>query len=229
MNWLQKIAMSVPEALGVLGFSYDESPSIDDIQVRWKQLIFKNHPDRGGDEDFAKRINSAWTVLKSSYTPNHNMYWRDFRDKEPQENGFPEWQTDSRSSRNTVNEQLRRGDINYCKREIYEESLEQGPVEKYTFWAYDGRYLRGSFTAKSNPESFGIAGEIMEEWNSSSYNTEAVLVQKPGAHEVKLIRLQGEDFSGQDYWLSFYSINSNPGNDPEFTRKLNELISNIGN
>jgi len=55
------------------------------------------------------------------------------------------------------------------------------------------------------------------------------LAQKRGAQEVKLIRLQGEDFSGQDYWLSFYSMNSNPGNDPEFTRKLNELIRDIGN
>ncbi len=239
MNWLIRIAMSVSEALSILEFPSGVSPSLEQIQQQWKRLIFKNHPDRGGDESLAKRMNFAWTFLQQSYSQNSGTERNPWKGEDrwtgpyhpsggrPNRRDIPEWQTDERSSNNVGQD---RGDINYALKDIYEFSQGNGPVEKYTFWAYDGRYLRGTFTAKSNPESFGYAGEVMEDWNGSagnSYNTVAVLAQKSGAREVKLIRLQGEDFSGQDYWLPFYSINSNPGNDPEFTRNLNELIENI--
>ena len=44
-----------------------ESTKYDDIETikrNYKQIIFYNHPDRGGDENFAKEVNMAWEIIK---------------------------------------------------------------------------------------------------------------------------------------------------------------------
>lgn len=47
-----------------------ESSKYDDIETirrNYKRIIFINHPDRGGDEDFAKEVNIAWKVIKENH------------------------------------------------------------------------------------------------------------------------------------------------------------------
>ena len=47
-----------------------ESTKYDDIETikrNYKQIIFYNHPDRGGDENFAKEVNMAWEIIKKHH------------------------------------------------------------------------------------------------------------------------------------------------------------------
>lgn len=54
-------AMSRKEALKVLGLA--EGASADDIRATHKRLMLQNHPDRGGSDYLASKINEAKDVL----------------------------------------------------------------------------------------------------------------------------------------------------------------------
>ena len=43
---------------------YDD---IESIKMNYKRIIFENHPDRGGDENFAKEVNFAWEIIKKHH------------------------------------------------------------------------------------------------------------------------------------------------------------------
>ena len=43
---------------------YDDMES---IKMNYKRIIFENHPDRGGSEDFAKEVNMAWEIIKKHH------------------------------------------------------------------------------------------------------------------------------------------------------------------
>lgn len=231
MNWLQKIsAMSISEALETLQFPLGSSPNFSEIQTRWKQLIKQHHPDRGGDEGIAKQVNEARDVLRNSYSPGMNQprsrYTRDWGNySSPRPGGgIPDWQTDERSTYNEVGRD--RTNVNYAKKEIYDFSKERGSVVPITLWAFDGQFSRGVFTAKTNEESLGFAGEVMEHWNSKGanpYKTVAVFASLPGENRVKLIRLRGEDVSDQNIWFDHESFNSNPFNDRNFEQRVRQL------
>lgn len=49
--------MSKAEARAILGVSENASPS--DIQSAWKRLMARTHPDQGGSEGLAARVNAA--------------------------------------------------------------------------------------------------------------------------------------------------------------------------
>lgn len=42
-----------------LGFEQEESPTEEEVRVRYKDLAMENHPDRGGDPDKFARISNA--------------------------------------------------------------------------------------------------------------------------------------------------------------------------
>ena len=56
-----KQAMSRTEALDILGL--EEGASEDDIEAAYKALIVKNHPDQGGTDWLAARLNEARDIL----------------------------------------------------------------------------------------------------------------------------------------------------------------------
>lgn len=43
---------------------YDD---IETIKRNYKQIIFDNHPDKGGDEELAKEVNIAWEIIKKHH------------------------------------------------------------------------------------------------------------------------------------------------------------------
>ncbi len=49
--------MSKAEARAILGVR--ENASSDDIQTAWKRLMARTHPDQGGSEGLAARVNAA--------------------------------------------------------------------------------------------------------------------------------------------------------------------------
>jgi hypothetical protein len=65
------VAMSVPEALGVLGFPPNANPTPQEITRAYRTKAFENHPDRGGDPSKMVEINVAKDVLerKPAWTP----------------------------------------------------------------------------------------------------------------------------------------------------------------
>lgn len=56
-----KQAMSRAEALDILGL--EEGASEDEIEAAYKGLIVKNHPDQGGTDWLAARLNEARDIL----------------------------------------------------------------------------------------------------------------------------------------------------------------------
>ena len=60
----QLVAKMTPQdALGILGFPPNSSPSADEIKKVYRQKAIENHPDRGGDLEKMKLINVAKDVL----------------------------------------------------------------------------------------------------------------------------------------------------------------------
>lgn len=73
------IAMSMPEALDLLGFKPGTSPSPDEIKRAYKRAAFDLHPDRGGDPAKMVQVNIAKDILlgkqraKPVYTPKQSQ------------------------------------------------------------------------------------------------------------------------------------------------------------
>ena len=244
MNWLRKISvkLSIPDALAVFGFPPSSSPSPDKIKSRWKRLIFEHHPDRGGDEKKAQLINAAYTVLRdlelSQRRNETDFSWQEYAPSgsyraEPSwsyrpdrsRSNIPPWQTDERSSYNTVGQD--RTNLNYCLKEIYDYSIQQGVVEDYTFWAFDGHYFRGVFTAYTNQASLGFGGEVMRDWNSTGgnhYATEAVFASKRGSRQLQAIWLKGSNIADQNIFFNIGGFNLNPSNDTEIMNKIRRFV-----
>jgi hypothetical protein len=49
------------DPLSVLGF--DTIPSKYDLDKRYRELVMKHHPDRGGEAQEFKRVQAAWSLL----------------------------------------------------------------------------------------------------------------------------------------------------------------------
>jgi hypothetical protein len=58
--------MSIDHALNLFGLSVNDLGDKDLIKNTFRKLVFKNHPDRGGNEEIMKQINLAHEVLKRS-------------------------------------------------------------------------------------------------------------------------------------------------------------------
>lgn len=64
------LSMSLADAKVTLGFPPDSNPSSSEIQRAWREMAFKNHPDRGGDPDKMVEINVAKDVLEGKQRPS---------------------------------------------------------------------------------------------------------------------------------------------------------------
>lgn len=52
-------------------FKADFRTPIESVKKQYHKLVLENHPDRGGDEEAMKRINTEWDWLKSH---NYNIH-----------------------------------------------------------------------------------------------------------------------------------------------------------
>lgn len=52
------------KALALFGFSSSEQMNLQRIKQRYRELMKECHPDAGGDEELAKEINEAFSILK---------------------------------------------------------------------------------------------------------------------------------------------------------------------
>lgn len=66
------LSMSMDEAKQVLGFPPTASPSPQEVSKAYKELAFKNHPDRGGDPTKMVEINVAKDVLEGKAKPGRS-------------------------------------------------------------------------------------------------------------------------------------------------------------
>jgi hypothetical protein len=65
------VSMSLADAKVTLGFPPDAEPSPTEIQKAWREMAFKNHPDRGGDPDKMVEVNVAKDVLEGKQRPTY--------------------------------------------------------------------------------------------------------------------------------------------------------------
>lgn len=66
------LSMSMDEAKQVLGFPPTASPSPQEVSKAYRELAFKNHPDRGGDPTKMVEINVAKDVLEGKAKPGRS-------------------------------------------------------------------------------------------------------------------------------------------------------------
>lgn len=64
------VSMSLSKAKELLGLPPGSTPSESEITRAWRQKMFENHPDRGGDEEKAVEINIAKEVLEGKRSPS---------------------------------------------------------------------------------------------------------------------------------------------------------------
>ncbi|EGC31346.1 hypothetical protein DICPUDRAFT_40098 [Dictyostelium purpureum] len=57
--------MTPDEAYSILGI--DKNATKEEIKIRHKHLMIKNHPDKGGSSYLATKINEAKTILSNNY------------------------------------------------------------------------------------------------------------------------------------------------------------------
>jgi hypothetical protein len=58
-------AVAEEDPLTIMGF--DSLPTQADLDKRFRDLVFKHHPDHGGTAEMFKKIHAAWSLLKERY------------------------------------------------------------------------------------------------------------------------------------------------------------------
>ena len=165
------------------------------------------------------------TIRTARSTPRRT---RSYEDEEPRYR--PPWQTDERACHSDINETSGFRNVLYCMRAIYDRSVELGDERRrVTFWAHDGSYSRGVFTAFCSDAALGFGGEVMEKWNSEGanpYATKAVFATfDDDKQQVLLVRMLGRDVTSDNVWLAHESFNRNPFNDHAFEEDVRALIA----
>ena len=136
------------------------------------------------------------------------------------------WQTDPRDGTEIYRNDLK--DLNFAKKSIYEHA--SGPRVKATFWAFDGSYSRGVFTAFSSMDDLGYGGKVLEAWGEPYFKRDGVfdavvvtLEKEPG--QARVVRIRGRDVSGDGIVVEHESFNQNPFNDAGFASRLRRVLA----
>jgi hypothetical protein len=202
------------------GATDDDLKSPQALKMARNRLIKGQHSDvTGGSDENTKMINAAYDVLK---TLSNGFDKKTF---EPEDAGFPAWQTDSRSSYNKISRQDYR-DVNYFKKSMWE--LSGKSRKKYTIWAFDGHFFRSVITVFGSPEIYHEMAKAMEIWNShggNPYKTRAVFFTTCDDSTLYLIYLDGKFYDAIPF--EHDSFNKNPSNDQQFVRKLPDMLDQI--
>jgi len=190
----------------------------ENIKTTRSRLAKKYHPDvTGGDSQALGVINAAYDVLKNSGGVSGTTHTG---------REIPPWQTDSRASYNGISREDYT-DQNFFKKRMWE--LSNRSKERWTIYAFDGKFFRSTITVFGNPSIFAEMARAMIIWNShggNAYNTRAIFVQDEDDTDVILIWLDGKNIR-PPLPMEHGSHNRNPGNDPEFVRDLPKTLNQI--
>jgi hypothetical protein len=235
MNWYKSAIrvreLTVKKALELLGLS--PGASEQEIKAARNSLARRYHSDKTGvDNERMSDVNVAYEFLRAHgynssinnaneiYESDRNRFWRGEENKS-RSRDLPPWQTDFRSSYNDVGEDF--CNLNFCKKSIWEESLKNGEVDKYSILPFDGNFFRHSFMVMTNDSALGYAGKINFIWNTQcacSYNIKAVFAQKFGSAVIQLVFMPNGDLTPPWKEYSYEYSSGNPGNDMSFIKKL---------
>jgi len=215
--------MSPDEARAVFQRYGAKKPDLSSEKLRstWIGLVQKYHPDRtGGSSEALSRINSAYDVLKNQGKAPLGPA------KEPTRRQ-PAWQTDDMSSYNGIAREDYT-DLNWFKKRMWELSNQSNA--KYTIWAFDGRYFRGTVTVFGSRDIYREMAHAMvyhSTKGANSYPVEAVFVQDENHPDVIiLVWLNGKDVR-PPVPLEHESTNKNPSNDQVFMDMLPRTLAQI--
>lgn len=202
MNQFREVLkeMTAPEAIQVFvkaGFD-PRGKTPDEIKRAYRKIIFKNHPDRGGDEALAKQINQAYGMIKDGIqntTPGSGRAgyersaaskkaWDDFwaaadarREAQNREREREAAETDTRwvwaghSGGMRDNAEIYRKDYtdrNFIKKTMWEKSGKSN--EEWTLWGYDGAFFRNTLTVYGSKHIFKDMAEAMVTWQTKGGN-----------------------------------------------------------
>jgi hypothetical protein len=199
------------------------------VKAARRELLYRHHPDRGGDVDTAQLINAAYDLLKNGvpdrtfYDSNLDLY-EAHKLKNP---GCPEWVwaghaggiPDSTIYQNDFS------DINFIKKSIWE--LSRHSLTEYTIWGFDGQQFQG-ISVFGSPKTFSYMTTAMITWLvKQGRQCSSVLVGKADDKELLVTYAQGQYHTEQPLRIVHSSFNSNPGNDPSFESKLTEVLQRV--
>lgn len=201
-----------------LGYPNASNMPKEKLRAAWADLSIHHHPDKGGNVETMQNINSAYDLLKSTSISSFGDM-----DKHDQENDELEtWQTDDRAMRDS---NPKKPDINYYKKTAWILSGKPEPSDKnkYTFWNWDGYYLRGVFTVYTTPAYWYEVSNLMVEWDKH-YRSKAVFVSDPKVNNiVYLVNKHGKKVDPPQP-IEHESFNANPGNDWSFINRMRKEI-----
>jgi hypothetical protein len=197
------------------------------LKAAWIKLVKQYHTDISSkDPNALKDINAAYDILKLA--PISTASTEDYFDKlyktryQTQGNISEPWQTDDRAMRDP---NPQKPNINYYKKRAWEISgkPESKPNNKYTFWNWDGDYLRGVFSVYTTPEHWYEVSKLMVEWDNF-YRSKAVLVSfSKSPNTVYIVNKNGNKVDPPQP-IEHDSFNSNPGNDIDFIDRMRKEI-----
>jgi len=156
MKWSEIILeanLTMSDALRI--FNISNIPDATTLKKLYQHLAIKNHPDRGGDVEKMKQINSAYEILKSNK---------------------PSTSSSGRSSYDNMTDQERK---DKWKRAAYiAKSVIETTLDIHKFSSYFEEVFSQKFTVKSalhNPETDRFNQDVYNKYEFTSSDNEIVL------------------------------------------------------
>jgi hypothetical protein len=220
----------------------------DDLKVQRRKLMMQHHQDRTGDKVAGQEINAAYDILSrkptisrtrpsdtgasasssrgGDYDWSHGGY---YKREEPRGDPRAEnpWAWAGYSGGAPPSTNIYRQDFtdyNFIKKYIWELTQKMGAKpEEYTIWGFDGTFFRNSITVYGSPETFKTMAHAMFDWQTKGgnpYQCRAIFVSpRKDPHLLYLVYADDHIFD-DPLVLHHESMNSNPGNDQAFQRRL---------
>ena len=196
------------------------------LQKAWRELNKKFHTDVSDTaKETIQNINAAYDILKTSSTSSADDFIKRYQANAYKNQGQePEpWQTDTRAARYP---DPQKGNVNYYKKLAWIISGKPASTDdnKYTFWNWDGYYLRGVFTVYTTPAHWFEVSKLMTDWDGIHHRSKAVLVTYNKAPKMAFIVNKEGQRVDPPTQIPHESNNSNPENDWGFTDRMRKMV-----
>jgi hypothetical protein len=228
--------MSYDEAVRIFqtyGRQSIEGLSQEQLKKLYRELSFKYHPDKGGNEDDFKKISVAYEKLKQGDRQTSQREYRQNSYSSGAKSSYakpddPEtvwaWAGYSGGAAPSTSDSDIEGSYNWIKKTSWEISGKPKPIpeNEYTFWPFDGAYFRNSITTFASPSTLYTISKWVSDWNAGTYyKIKAIFVNKKSDPEniVYLVNDGGREVNPPIKY-NHNSFNRNPGNDNNFVTQI---------